>query len=1287
MDDRDDRAARAVDGNGDEVDVATLYKDAPDVMAGDRVQVVVEGDKNTIRNAYVRYVGKNVMGMPAGYWVGVQYDDKVGKNDGSINGRRYFRCPLGHGGFIRPPKVRKVASADSAPGETDAAAQAQLVTGSASSARMVHASMIASARGEQYAQLGALGGAGGGGTHSARRLSSVRGPQAPGAPTAKGPMNLAMWQKEIGTARGMIGVATPDGTYATGAGLSTAAVGQLAQFTILAADSSGAKVAKGGDKFRVTMRGVGTVLDSQPALVRTKIIDRRDGTYMVEYRPYLTGAFAVTITLDGCHILGSPYTLTVVTLRPDPSRCVLRGAALNHAVARVPAKFEICFVDAMGNPAHAEDLDVFIEKIDDDPTPADAPTGPSASALSSASASAARLADGETPSAEEAQGGGEVEEGAGLAARAAASDGHADGGEFGAANKDAGQAEAQPAEDEAAHAVTMAEMLGAGDGGSADGGSVDEGGSVTRGFFSGRRYGSPRNGSPGGRRSLLSRPMKLLDAPTRQRHLQLWAGRLAADRLQAAQAKQLAEEAAGSGPPGEGKAKRKGGAATSKAQSFTHELSMDPVGFAFGGVDPGTLHAHGKLVKIHHVSYSVGLAGSYKLHVGLRQQMVELPGSPFALRVEPSSAFAGSSKLPEHALPLSGKADEEWQKGLVFSTADVLGNTCIKGGASVTMRLAAGGGKAQHAADASAVKSKVEDCGNGSYELLWSCQRAGIFSIEVLISGLHVLGSPMQLEVHPAAPEIELFAVSGVGMVTAVAGEEATIRIQVADRFENIITPTGTFPFTFGLLLLPHKEQHQTSGKPGGGDKKGGDKKGAAAGDGVGMKKGARDDERTSPSMSYVGAWMGSSYELRYVAEEAGVTHLHVWASKTPTSVQAMTGTVGGEPAKSSTQPTSPAGQRAAAPPASPGSDGGERKLSAAESTATPAGRGGGAGGSAARGGGAERVPVPGSPFTVHVSEGNASASGSFVKEAEAKQGGGDKEKDKMTKETKEVGGFVAGEHIVIRPQVRDQFGNASTASNGALTAEHELPDGSIVSLEPPKMRGGIGSYESTLEPVKAGVHVVHIKLNGKPISGSPVSFKVTPGAPSVSKCFITKPTHQALEKVPYPIVVTLVDKYGNQLDRGGVRVDAKALGAAASASVDDRRDGTYMINVTGGAPGEVKLSVRIDSVELTPTIAFTVARQLSVEAPAGAPAAPPLSATPSAPPDASSSAAAKPDAGENAAEARRSAREFEGLEPAPALSMMNAEVGALGAVGDGAGLEALGSAEGNVAAATADLA
>ena len=33
--------------------------------------------------------------------------------------------------------------------------------------------------------------------------------------------------------------------------------------------------------------------------------------------------------------------------------------------------------------------------------------------------------------------------------------------------------------------------------------------------------------------------------------------------------------------------------------------------------------------------YSIGLAGSYRLHVGLRQQGLSLPGSPFDLHVDP----------------------------------------------------------------------------------------------------------------------------------------------------------------------------------------------------------------------------------------------------------------------------------------------------------------------------------------------------------------------------------------------------------------------------------------------------------------------------------------------------------------------------------------------------------------------------------------------------------------------------------------------------------------------------
>eukprot|EP00443_Scrippsiella_acuminata_P006583 CAMPEP_0115305938 /NCGR_PEP_ID=MMETSP0270-20121206/72301_1 /TAXON_ID=71861 /ORGANISM="Scrippsiella trochoidea, Strain CCMP3099" /LENGTH=97 /DNA_ID=CAMNT_0002724201 /DNA_START=15 /DNA_END=305 /DNA_ORIENTATION=+ len=43
----------------------------------------------------------------AGIWVGVELDLEKGKNDGSIQGVKYFECKTKHGIFLRPDALRK----------------------------------------------------------------------------------------------------------------------------------------------------------------------------------------------------------------------------------------------------------------------------------------------------------------------------------------------------------------------------------------------------------------------------------------------------------------------------------------------------------------------------------------------------------------------------------------------------------------------------------------------------------------------------------------------------------------------------------------------------------------------------------------------------------------------------------------------------------------------------------------------------------------------------------------------------------------------------------------------------------------------------------------------------------------------------------------------------------------------------------------------------------------------------------------------------------------------------
>lgn len=72
-----------------------LAEKAATVAVGNRCEVAGG------RRGEVMFVGK-VPELPLGWWVGVKYDEPVGKNDGSAKGVRYFECPDKYGGFVRP---------------------------------------------------------------------------------------------------------------------------------------------------------------------------------------------------------------------------------------------------------------------------------------------------------------------------------------------------------------------------------------------------------------------------------------------------------------------------------------------------------------------------------------------------------------------------------------------------------------------------------------------------------------------------------------------------------------------------------------------------------------------------------------------------------------------------------------------------------------------------------------------------------------------------------------------------------------------------------------------------------------------------------------------------------------------------------------------------------------------------------------------------------------------------------------------------------------------------------
>ncbi|KAF6173601.1 hypothetical protein GIB67_022960 [Kingdonia uniflora] len=57
------------------------------------------------KRGVIKYIGRADVIAP-GCWVGVEYDEPLGKHDGLVRGKKYFECRPLHGAMIRPDKVK-----------------------------------------------------------------------------------------------------------------------------------------------------------------------------------------------------------------------------------------------------------------------------------------------------------------------------------------------------------------------------------------------------------------------------------------------------------------------------------------------------------------------------------------------------------------------------------------------------------------------------------------------------------------------------------------------------------------------------------------------------------------------------------------------------------------------------------------------------------------------------------------------------------------------------------------------------------------------------------------------------------------------------------------------------------------------------------------------------------------------------------------------------------------------------------------------------------------------------
>jgi len=126
-------------------------------------------------------------------------------------------------------------------------------------------------------------------------------------------------------------------THAYGPGLEGGSTKEPTHFTIAAHNKKGDPVGTGGDRFDVK------ITDPYGAEIKSEVVDNKDGTYAVNYKPADVGNHTVTVQHEGKNVAESPYHVKIDTspTGADPAQSQAYGPGLNEAIGGDPAHFTI----------------------------------------------------------------------------------------------------------------------------------------------------------------------------------------------------------------------------------------------------------------------------------------------------------------------------------------------------------------------------------------------------------------------------------------------------------------------------------------------------------------------------------------------------------------------------------------------------------------------------------------------------------------------------------------------------------------------------------------------------------------------------------------------------------------------------------------------------------------------------------------------------------------------------------------------------------------------------------